>query len=58
MSIITLSRGGLVARVDTKGAQLMGLALNGDEYLWQADPAWWAKTSPVLFPQVGEPGAK
>ena len=38
MSIITLSRGGLVARVDTKGAQLMGLALNGDEYLWQADP--------------------
>lgn len=58
MSIITLSRGGLVARVDTKGAQLMGLALNDDEYLWQADPAWWAKTSPVLFPQVGEPGAK
>lgn len=54
--IITLEKDGLVARIDTKGAQLMGLALNGREYLWQADPTWWGKTSPVLFPLVGAPG--
>ena len=24
------------------------------EYIWQADPAFWAKSSPVLFPIVGE----
>lgn len=24
------------------------------EYIWQGDPAFWAKSSPVLFPIVGE----
>ena len=24
------------------------------EYIWQADPAFWAKSSPVLFPVVGQ----
>ena len=26
---------------------------NGKEYLWQADPAFWKRHSPVLFPIVG-----
>ena len=25
----------------------------GKEYLWQADPAFWKRHSPVLFPIVG-----
>lgn len=54
--IITLEKDGLVARIDSKGAQLVGLALDGREALWQADPTWWGKSSPVLFPQVGTPG--
>lgn len=54
--IVTLAKDGLVARIDSAGAQLMGLALDGRESLWQADPRWWGKTSPVLFPQVGAPG--
>ncbi|MDY2778138.1 MAG: aldose 1-epimerase family protein [Collinsella sp.] len=54
--ITTISRDGLVARIDSMGAQLMGLSLDGREYLWQADPAWWGKTSPVLFPFVGVQG--
>ena len=24
------------------------------EYIWNADPAFWAKSSPVLFPVVGQ----
>lgn len=57
MSITTLSKDGVTARIDSAGAQLVGLALDGDEYLWQADPTWWGKSSPVLFPLVGAPGA-
>lgn len=26
---------------------------NGIEYMWQADPKWWAWHAPVLFPVVG-----
>lgn len=37
-----------------KGAELQSIQSDGIEYLWQADPAFWAKHSPVLFPFVGE----
>ena len=42
-------------RVDSLGAELKsfrGLS-EGREYMWQADPAYWKRTSPVLFPLVG-----
>ena len=52
-TITTISRGGLTASIDSMGAQLTSLALNGNEYLWQADPAFWGKHAPVLFPIVG-----
>lgn len=57
-AITTIKKGGLTASIDSQGAQLMSLALNGAEYLWQRDPKWWAKTSPVLFPGVGFPPHK
>ncbi len=53
MSIATISSGSLTARIDTFGAELSGLALDGREYLWQADPTWWGRHAPVLFPIVG-----
>lgn len=53
MSITTISRGGLSAAIDHLGAQLTSLSLDGNEYLWQADPRWWAKQAPILFPIVG-----
>lgn len=45
----------LRAAVTAKGAELNSLRRRSDqmEYLWNADPAYWAKTSPVLFPVVG-----
>lgn len=52
-TITTLTRGKLTAAVSTQGAELQSLALNGREYLWQADPAFWNKHAPVLFPIVG-----
>lgn len=37
------------------GAELQSIFLKdpGIEYLWNADPVYWAKKSPVLFPIVG-----
>lgn len=41
--------------VNSFGAELTSLKANETEreYLWQADPAYWGRTSPVLFPVVG-----
>lgn len=38
-----------------KGAELKQLVhkKTGIDYLWNSDPAYWAKSSPVLFPIVG-----
>lgn len=45
----------LKVSLKTKGAELSGLQHKhtGLEYIWQADPAFWGKHSPVLFPIVG-----
>lgn len=48
-----IKAGKLTAAIDPHGAQLRSLALNGREYLWQADARWWGKSAPVLFPMVG-----
>ena len=53
MAIISLASDALTAAVDTQGAQLTSLALDGTEYLWQADSRWWDRHAPVLFPIVG-----
>lgn len=53
MSSTTISKGGLTATINSMGAELTSLALDGREYLWQADPVFWGKHAPVLFPIVG-----
>ncbi len=41
--------------IDTHGAELKSLVRksDGSEVMWSADPAYWNRTSPVLFPFVG-----
>ncbi|SKB96547.1 Galactose mutarotase [Lachnospiraceae bacterium] len=41
------------AEIDTFGAELKSVVKDGKEYMWNADPAYWKRTSPVLFPFVG-----
>ncbi len=55
MSRYELKNEFLTAAVDDMGAELRSLRRNADgrELLWQADPAYWKRTSPVLFPFVG-----
>lgn len=38
----------------TKGAELTSIKKNGLEYLWQANPRFWGRHAPVLFPIVGK----
>ncbi len=45
----------IAVTITEKGAELQSLFLKepGIEYMWNADPAFWSKKSPVLFPIVG-----
>ena len=49
----TISNSQLTIRVSPHGAELCNIVCNGKEYLWQADPSFWKRHSPVLFPIVG-----
>lgn len=39
--------------IDQFGAELKSIKKGGIEYLWQGDPEFWKRSSPVLFPIVG-----
>ena len=48
-----LSNDRLTIAVDAKGAELQSIKdSEGREYLWQADPNYWPRHSPILFPIV------
>ena len=46
--------------IDSHGAELKSLVKKetGTEYMWCADPKYWGRTSPVLFPLVGNVSGK
>ena len=49
----TLKNDILTVLVKEHGAELASIMKGSTEYLWQADPAFWGRHSPVLFPIVG-----
>ena len=49
----TLKNDTLTIAVSNHGAELTSICKGETEYLWQADPKFWARHSPVLFPIVG-----
>lgn len=54
MSSYTLKNELLTVTIDTAGAEITSiLDTEGTEYIWNADPAYWKRHSPVLFPFVG-----
>lgn len=50
-----IDNGILEAIIESKGAELRSLKLIDEkvEFMWGADPEYWGKVSPVLFPFVG-----
>lgn len=55
MAVYCLRNAQIEMCVDTFGAELKSLkkAATGTEYMWDARPEYWKRTSPVLFPIVG-----
>ena len=49
----TLKNEMLTVEVSEHGAELQSIRKGSYEYLWQGDPAFWGRRSPVLFPIVG-----
>mgnify|MGYP003604398047 CR=1 FL=1 len=51
---ITIKNLFITAVINNKGAELISLKdKNNREYIWQGNPEFWGKHSPVLFPIVG-----
>jgi galactose mutarotase-like enzyme len=54
MSIITLTNSTISAQIKTLGAELCSLKdFSNREFIWEGNPVYWGKHSPVLFPIVG-----
>lgn len=51
----TIENEQFIVTIDSKGAELSSWKskAHGTEYVWQADPAIWARHAPILFPIVG-----
>ena len=53
--IVTISNLNLKAQINTFGAELVSLQKveTNEEFIWEGNPEFWGKHSPVLFPIVG-----
>ena len=50
----TISNSNLTAQINHFGAELFSLQnRDNKEYIWEGNPAFWGKHSPILFPIVG-----
>lgn len=55
MSLFTLENSEIAVQIDSLGAEQKSLqdVKTKTEYMWGADPQYWKRASPVLFPVVG-----
>lgn len=51
--VIQISNEALEVAFDTCGAELISLTSNNKEYMWEGNPEFWSKQSPILFPIIG-----
>jgi galactose mutarotase-like enzyme len=50
----TISNSNLTAQINHLGAELFSLkSIQNKEYIWEGNPTFWGKHSPILFPIVG-----
>lgn len=50
---VTISNQTLTATINSKGAELNSLKKENRDYIWEGNPEFWGKHSPILFPIVG-----
>ncbi len=55
MALFQIGNEQITIQVDSMGAEMKSLkkTTTGVEYMWGGNPAFWKRTSPVLFPIVG-----
>lgn len=52
--ISSISNGVLTVSISSTGATVKSVKdATGEEFIWQADPAFWAGSAPILFPVCG-----
>lgn len=51
--ILHLENNFLKASFNTLGAELISLKSKSKEYIWEGNPKFWNKQSPILFPIIG-----
>lgn len=56
MEKLNIGNGTLSVNIQLTGAEMCSIKdlRDGCEHLWQADPAYWGRHAPILFPTVGE----
>ncbi|MFD2602090.1 aldose 1-epimerase family protein [Flavobacterium suzhouense] len=50
---VTITNEFLTATINPLGAELISLKDSSNEYIWEGNPEFWGKHSPILFPIVG-----
>ena len=51
--MVTIKNDVITAEINTLGAELNSIKVNGEDRLWSGDPAFWTGKAPVLFPICG-----
>lgn len=52
--LLTLKDQGYTVQIETVGAELKSYKNEtGKEFIWNSDPAFWFRSSPLLFPTIG-----
>lgn len=51
--MVTIDNGRLQVEISERGAELQAIRLDGKDYLWSGDPAWWNGRAPIMFPICG-----
>lgn len=54
MALYTIKNELLSAQIQSKGAELKSLKKSEKEYMWSANPKYWSRVSPILFPFIGK----
>jgi galactose mutarotase-like enzyme len=52
--MLNLENNKVTVTIREKGSELQSIKANSIEYLWQANPQFWGKHAPVLFPVIGQ----
>lgn len=52
--IVVIKNNYISASINTLGAELVSLISNNKNYIWTVNEKYWNKTSPILFPIVGQ----